>query len=141
VKVFNFLLSYVAGFFIILLIASAVDTAGLMLVAIFSGLRCILALLVLAVSALGTYLGVVAYCWLASVTSLHVSSAILAVVVIVEYSSDSVQYRTARNLALRTGDNMSGVRLDAAIAQANRIGHVFGFAVAGLAHLRGSPAF
>jgi len=141
VNVLYFILSYVAGFCIILLVASAVDTVGLILVPSFCDLKRIIPLLVLGFSALATYLGVMTYSWLASVTSLHISCAILTLVVMVEYSNDSVQYRTAHVRAVLTLDKMQATRLDAAILQAKARGHVFGFAIAALAHLRAIPAF
>ena len=141
VKVLRFLLSYIAGFCIVLLVASAIDTAGLVLLPVFGRLKRIVLASVLAVSALGTYLGVVAYCWLVSITSLHVSCAMITLVVIVEWSHDSAQYRTARARALLADDRMPEGRRDATIAQVKAIGHAFGFAVAAVAHLRGSPAF
>lgn len=62
-KVLHFVLSYVAGFLIILLVASAVDTAGLAFISIFRGAKRIVPSLVMVVSALATYVGVVAFCW------------------------------------------------------------------------------
>jgi hypothetical protein len=141
VTILCFLLSYVAGFSIVLLITSAVDTAGGVILSIFHHLRRIVPSLVFAVAGLGTYLGVVGYRWLASITCLHVSCAMIALIVIVEYSNDSMRCRTAGALALLANDRTSEARLGATLARAETIGHVCGFAVAALAHLRGSPIF
>ena len=136
-----FLLSYAAFFCVVLLIASAFDTAGRVILHIFCHLNRTVLPLVFAVSALSTYLGIVGYCWLASATRLHVSCAMFAVIVIMQYSSDSVRFRTARALALLSDDNTSERPQGASIAQAEVIGHAVGFALAGLAYLRGSPVF
>jgi len=141
VKVLFSLLSYIAGFFIVGLIVSAIDTAALLLVPILYRLKGIVLSVVFLVSALSPYLGLTAFSWLASVTSLHLSCAMIALIVIVEYSNDSAQYRAARALALLTGDNIPEKLLDVTIAQAKAIGHAHGFAAAALAYVRGSAAF
>ena len=65
----------------------------------------------------------------------------IALVVIVEYSSDSVRYRTASELALLGGDSMPNGPVDVEIARAKLIGHVIGFAASALTHVHASSVF